>query len=111
MKTFFLFLQLAMFCVNVSYAKVNYEDPEVGIKSKLSNSGEQVLIQLELPNVAMVGFELADESMKTLHLWRSQTLEEGQNHITLNLPEIQPGKYLLSIIVDDQSFEHLVFIP
>jgi len=89
---------------------VNVFDTEVEVKSKLNNSNDKVYIDISLPETSEVGFEIYDASMKIQHLWHDQSLGTGRHQLSLTLPQLEKGKYLLHIKVGDETFKHLVIL-
>lgn len=86
------------------------DNSEVLVKSLLSDNGEKVYIDITLPNNADVGFEIYDDDQDIQHLWHDQSLEEGRHQLSLTLPQLEKGKYILHIKVGEDTFKHLVIL-
>ncbi len=83
---------------------------EVLVKSLLSDNNEKVYVDITLPMHADVGFEIYDADEKIHHLWHDQSLDQGRHQLSLTLPQLEKGKYLLHIKVGDETFKHLVIL-
>ena len=94
---------------DVDHAYTNLAS-EVLIKSLLSDNSEKVYVDITLPNDADVGFEIYNADQEIQHLWHDQSLEEGRHQLSLTLPQLEKGKYLLYIKVGDETFKHLVIL-
>lgn len=85
-------------------------DSEVEIKSKLSKMKDQVLVDIAIPNDSKVGFEIYSDKGGIKHLWNAQTLSAGRHQLSLKLPELDQGRYLLHIKVDQELYKHIVYL-
>lgn len=83
---------------------------DVLVKSLLSDNREKVYVDITLPKHADVGFEIYDADQKIQHLWHDQSLDQGRHQLSLTLPQLEKGKYLLHIKVGDETFKHLVIL-
>ncbi len=83
---------------------------EVLIKSLLSDDNEKVYVDITLPYNSEVGFEIYDADQEIQHLWHDQSLDEGRHQLSLTLPQLEKGKYILHIKVGEETFKHLVIL-
>lgn len=113
----FIFITLSSHVGQASEMKLSdlsYSDnifsSEVLVKSLLSDNSEKVYVDITLPKLADVGFEIYDAQQKIQHLWHDQSLDQGRHQLSLTLPQLEKGKYLLHIKVGDETFKHLVIL-
>ena len=83
----------------------------VEVRSTYKYEQAEVLIQIALPESHQVGFELEDTSGDLIHHWQDQSLGQGMHVISLEVPELDQGQYVLLIKVGEEQFKHLVYQP
>lgn len=83
---------------------------EVVVKSKLNKSKDKVLVDIALPSDSTVGFEIYTDRGGIKHLWNAQSLHAGRHQLSLKLPNLDEGRYLLHIKVDEQLYKHIVYL-
>ena len=105
-----------MFFINISETQnfdselIAITNSEVVVKSKLSEQRDKVLIDIALPEGGNVGFEIYTDTGSIKHLWNDQQLSAGRHELSLKLPLLQGGRYLLHIKVNEQLFKHIVYL-
>ena len=107
---------LIVFGANLEHVQIESFDisearAEIEVKSVLSTDSEKVFVALSLPESFPVGFEIYDNVGKARHLWNHQQLEAGRHDLSLQLPALSPGKYVLHILVGTDRYKHLVILP
>jgi hypothetical protein len=82
---------------------------DVEIRSEVTPEGDTMIIDIRISDHAGVAFELYDTQGDIIHLWHAQALKEGRHKLSLPLPQLSQGKYVLHVVVDDIIYKQLLF--
>lgn len=60
-------------------------------------------VELILRMAATVRFELKNHEDKLIFFWKERDLRQGTVLVQLKMPDIDPGKYILRVIADENE--------
>jgi len=95
--------------LTVTLGTISLDAQAINMKSKLSANGELIMIQLELSETDVVGFELIEPKGDVVFIWNEQELPRGYHELQLERPTSKQGKYLLRLNTKTKYIDHLIF--
>lgn len=91
-------------------ATVSISLSSTNIIMKQSPEEGTVYLNFQLDDNAYVSFFLYSRSEHLIHIWKEKLLTSGSHDVKLNLPELEEGTYLLRSKIDQDVYQHAVFI-